>query len=91
VGLIGCVSNSASLGNTNINDGFHFTAGFSNVNMYGCQSYDRNGTPHQRWGVFLGGSMTQTRIQCATYGNATGSFGGTTTPGTGSVYDVFGT
>lgn len=88
--LSGCAANSAGLNTSATYDGFNIS-GISNLIMTGCQSYDRNATPHQRYGVFLGGSCTQSRIQCSTYGNATGSFGGTTTPGTGSVYDVFGT
>lgn len=94
VSLSGCHSDSASLGNTNVNDGFHIGSGsgLSFVTMdKACQSYDRNGTPHQRYGVYLDGSCTNCRIDCATYGNATGSFGGSTSPGAGSVYDVYGT
>jgi len=91
--LAGCVSDSAGLGSGSPTyDGFNIATGLTDISMTGCQSYDRNGSPHQRYGVFIGTTgPTQSRVQCNTYGNATGSFGGNTTPGTGSVYDVYGT
>ncbi|HUY46668.1 MAG TPA: hypothetical protein VMV92_13190 [Streptosporangiaceae bacterium] len=89
--LVGCTSDSAGLGNANTYDGFNIVAGGTSIYMTGCQSFDRNASPHQRYGVYMNGTTTQSRIQCSTYNNDTGSFGGTTTPGTGSAYDVFGT
>ncbi len=88
--LTSCTANSAGLGSSATYDGFNISS-VSDLVLDGCQSYDRNGSPHQRWGVFLGGSCTYTWLVVNTYGNATGSFGGTTTPGTGSTYNVFGT
>jgi len=86
-----CHSDSASLGSTATYHGFYFGSALTDIQAYGCTSYDRNGTPHQGYGVYINGTApTNSRLYVQTYGNATGSFGGTTTPGSGSVYDIYG-
>ena len=91
VSINGCQSDSAGLGNTNTYDGFHIGtgSGVTGITGYGNESYDRNGTPHQRYGVYLDGSPTYGTFQCVTYGNATGSKGGSAA-GTGFTLTVQG-
>ncbi len=87
--LSACSSNSANLNSSGTYSGFYINA-VTDLTMFACQSYDRNTTPHQSYGVYFNGSSTYSRVYVNTYNNVSGSAGGTTTPGTGSVYDVYG-
>lgn len=89
--IAGCTSDSAGLGTPNTYDGFSIASGLGYLAMQSCFSYDRNGTPHQRYGVFIGAAALQnSNLDVVCHNNATAAFGGNTTPGTGSSYRVTG-
>lgn len=89
VSINGCHSDSPGLGNSGLYDGFHFGSGsgVTAISGDGNQSYDRNGTPHSRYGVYSDGACTYGEFRCTTYGNGTGSFGGSAA-GAGMTWNV---
>jgi len=93
IAMSGCHYDSAGYGSANgTYHGFYISSALTDIQAYGCTSYDRNGSPHQGYGVYINGTApTYSRLYVQTYGNYTGSFGGTTSPGSNSTYDIYGT